>query len=61
MNAFSTAAALTILGATTAAFAAQTQTQPSQQSRSVPNAAPNSCKDQDFGALRPDSEIGAKS
>jgi putative membrane protein len=61
MDAFSTAAALTVLAATTAAFAAQTQTQPSLQSRSAPNAAPNSGEYQDLGVSRPDSEAGAKS
>jgi putative membrane protein len=61
MNAFSTAAALAILAATTAAFAAQTQTQPPPQSRSAPNAAPNSCQHQHSGVLGAGSEVGAKS
>jgi putative membrane protein len=61
MNAFSTTAALTVLAATTVAFAAQTQTQPSPQSRSAPNAAPSSGEYQNFGVLGPDSAAGAKS
>jgi putative membrane protein len=61
MNAFSTAAALTVLATSTAAFAAQTQAQPSLQRRSAPNATPSSGQYQDFGVLRPDSEAAAKS
>ena len=44
MNAFSTAAALTVVAATTVAFAAEVQTQPYPQRRSAPNAAPNWCQ-----------------
>jgi len=61
MNAFSTAAALTVLAATTVAFAAQTQTQPPPESRSAPNAAPSSYQHQDSGVLGPGSEVGAES
>jgi putative membrane protein len=61
MNAFSTAAALTLLAATTVAFAAETQEQSSPQSRSVPNAALGSYQHQDSGVSGPDSELGAES
>lgn len=59
MYAFSTAAALTVLVATTATSAPQTQTQPSPQSRLAPNAG--SYQRQDSGVLRPDDEAGVKS
>jgi putative membrane protein len=59
MNAHSTAAALTVVVAATAAFAAPTQEQPSLQSRS--NAAPNSYQYEDSAVSRPDSEVGANS
>jgi putative membrane protein len=42
MNTFSTAAALTVLTATTAAFAAQTKEQPSPPTHVLPNAASSS-------------------
>ena len=45
MNSFSNAAALTVLAATTAAFAAPTQEQPSPSSRLVPNTIPSSYQD----------------
>jgi putative membrane protein len=61
MYTFSTAAALTVLVATTAASAPQTQTRPSPQSRLEPSAAPSSDQHQDSGVLRPDGEVGVKS
>src|SRR5262249_19725543 len=62
MNAFSTAAALTVLAGTTAAFAAPTQEQPSQPSRLVANAAPRSYQYQDSAVSGRDSEeVGANS
>lgn len=45
MNVFSMATFLTVVAATTAASAPQTQAQPPPQSRSAPNAAPGSMKD----------------
>ena len=60
MNAFSIAAALTVLAATTAAFAAQTQAQPSPQSRSARNASPSSYQNRDSGSFWADSEVGTK-
>jgi putative membrane protein len=50
MNAFSTAAALTVLAATTSAFGAQTQYQPFAPSRMVPNTIPGSYQQQDSAA-----------
>jgi putative membrane protein len=61
MNAFATAAALTVLAATTVAFAAETQEQPSSQSRSVSNAATSPYEYQNSGVLGRDSELGSKS
>jgi predicted outer membrane protein len=61
MNAFSTAAALTVLAATTAAFAAQTQAQPSPPSRLVPDTIPSSYQHQGSAVTRRDSEVGANS
>jgi putative membrane protein len=61
MYTFSTAAALTVLAATTAASAPQTQTQPSPQSRLAPNAAPGSYRHQDSGLSRPDGEVRVQS
>lgn len=61
MNALSTAAALTVLAATTAAFAAQTQEQPSPPSRLVPNAVPGSYQYQNSAVSGRDSEDGASS
>ena len=58
MYTFSTAAALTVLVATTAASAPQTQTQPPRQSRLAPNSAPRSYQHQDAGLFRPDGEVG---
>jgi putative membrane protein len=49
MNAFSTAAALTVLAATTAAFAAQTQQQP------------GSYQQQNSGVMESDRDVGAES
>ena len=57
MNTFSTAAALTVLAATTVAFAAQ----PCPQSRSAPDAAPGSYQHQDSEVPGWDTEAGAKS
>jgi putative membrane protein len=61
MYGFPTAAALTVLLATTATSAPQTQTHPSPQSRLAPNAAPGSYQRQDSGVLRPDDGAGVKS
>jgi putative membrane protein len=61
MNALSTAAALTVLAATTSAFAAETPDQPSPPSRVVPNAAPSSYAYQHSAVSRPDREGGANS
>jgi putative membrane protein len=61
MYTFPTAAALTVLAATTAASAPQTQTQPPPQSRLAPNSAPSSYQHRDSGLLRPDGEVGPKS
>ena len=61
MYTFSTAAALTVLVATTAASAPQTQTQPPRQSRLAPNSAPRSYQHQDAGLFRPDGEAGETS
>jgi putative membrane protein len=61
MNALSTAAALTVLAATTAAFAAQIQRHPSAPSRFAPNAAPSSYQYQDSMVSGRDSEVGANS
>jgi len=55
MNAFSTAAALTVLAATTVAFAGQPQEQPSPQSYLVPDPAPSSYQQ------GPDSDVDTKS
>ena len=57
MNAFSTAAALTVLAANTAAFAAQTQVQSSPPSRLVPNTTPYQY--QDSAASERSSDVGA--
>jgi len=61
MNAFSTAAALVVLAATTAAFAAQTQDPLSPANRSAPDAAPGAYQYQNSPASAHDSEIGANS
>ena len=61
MYAFSTAAALTVMAATTAASAPQTQTQPSPQSCLAPDAVPSSYPQQDSRVLRPDGEVGLNS
>jgi len=61
MNAFPTAAALTVLAATTAAFAAQTHEQPSPPSRLGTNAVQSSPQYRDSAASTRDSEIGANS
>jgi putative membrane protein len=61
MYTFSTAAALTVLVATAAVSAPQTQTQPPPQSRLAPNSVPRSYQHQDAGVLRPDGEVGVKS
>lgn len=61
MNALSTAAALTVLAATTVAVPAQTGEQPSPQTRSVSNDTPGSYQHQHAGVFRPFSEVSAKS
>lgn len=61
MNAFSTAATLTVLAATTVALGTQTQAQPSTQIRAEPNAAPTPYQHQDSGVFGPFSEGSAKS
>jgi putative membrane protein len=61
MNAFSTAAALTALAATTAAFAAQTQKQLSPPNRLVPSAAYNSYQYPDSAASKRESQVDASS
>jgi len=61
MKAFSTAAVLTVLAASTVAFAVQTQEPLSSQSRSVPSAAPDSYQRQDSEVLGRDSEGGPNS
>jgi putative membrane protein len=61
MNALSTAAALTVLAATTSAFSAETPDQPSPPSRVVPNAAPSSYGYQHSAVSRRDREGGANS
>ena len=61
MYTFTTAAALTLLVATTVASAPQTQAQPSPQGSLVANAAPNSYQHQDSGVLQPDGAVGVKS
>jgi|KBSMisStaDraftv2_1062788.scaffolds.fasta_scaffold145020_2 putative membrane protein len=60
MNSFATAAALTVLAATTVAFSAPTQEQPSAQSPSVPNPAPTGCQHEQSAALARESNVGAK-
>lgn len=61
MNAFSTAAALTVLAATTAAFAAQTQEPSPPPSSVVPSTAPDSYQYRDSATSGRDSEAGANS
>ena len=61
MNAFSTAAALTVLAATTATFAAQTPEQQSPPSRLAPGATPGSYQYRDATVSRSAGEIGASS
>jgi putative membrane protein len=61
MNAFSSAVALTVLAATTAAFAAPTQEQSSPPSRLVPNTVPSSYQYQGSGAFGRDNEVGTHS
>jgi putative membrane protein len=61
MNAFSTAAALTVLAATTAAFAAQTQEQLSPPSRLVPNTTASPYQDRDSARSGRDTEFDANS
>jgi putative membrane protein len=61
MNAFSTAAALSALAMATAAFAPQTQAQPSPSSRLVPNTIPSSYQYQDSAVTGRHSEVGANS
>src|SRR5690349_19377365 len=64
MNAFSTAAALTVLAATTTAFAAQTaqtQEQSSPPSPLVPDTAPSSYQYQDSAVPGRDSQVGTRS
>jgi putative membrane protein len=61
MNTFATAAALTVLAATTTAFAAQTQEPPSAQGRSAPNAPSSSYQYRDSAVLGSDGDVGAES
>jgi putative membrane protein len=61
MNTFVTAAAFTVLAATTTALAAQPQVRPFAQSRSVANASSDSYQHQDSTILRPDGDVGAES
>lgn len=61
MNAFSTAASLAVLAATTVAFAAQTQEQPFSQGGGTPSAATSSYEREGSAALEPDSDISASS
>jgi putative membrane protein len=61
MNTFSTAAALTVLTATTAAFAAQTKEQPSPPTHVLPNAASSSYQYQGSTVSARGSQGGANS
>jgi putative membrane protein len=61
MNTFATAAALTILAATTTASSAQTQERPSTQSRPMPNASSSPYQYQDSAVLTPNGDAGAES
>ena len=61
MNTFATAAALTILTATTTAFTAQTQERLSVQDGPVPNASYSSYPHQDSRVSGPNDEVGAES
>jgi len=61
MNTFATAAALTVLAATTTAFATPTQERPSAQSSAAPSAASSPYQHQDSMALSPYDDIDAGS
>lgn len=61
MNAFSTAAAITVLAGATAAFAATTQEQSSPPSREVPDAAPGTYQYQNSAISGADREFGPSS
>lgn len=61
MNTFATAAAVTVLVANTATFAAQTQGRASPQSYSLPDTAATSYQHQDSVGLGRDGEPGAES
>jgi putative membrane protein len=61
MNAFSTAAALTVLAATGTGFATQTQAQPSPSSGLAPTTIPSSYPHRDPAVSEGDSKVGANS
>ena len=61
MNTFITAAALTVLAATTVAFSAPTQEQPSAQSPSESIPPPTACQHEHSALTGTHSEVGAQS
>ncbi len=61
MNTFATAAAVTVLAATTTVLAAQALEQPHAQSRSLPSASSGAYQHQDPAVPGPDGDVGSES